>query len=49
MLAASIILFILWFLGVVGVYSVGWIIHLTLVFAVILLVLKISGTEETLS
>lgn len=35
------ILLILWLLGVVGVYSIGWFIHILLVVAVIMFLIRI--------
>ncbi len=35
------VLLILWLLGVVGVYSIGWFIHVLLVIAVIMFLIRI--------
>jgi asparagine N-glycosylation enzyme membrane subunit Stt3 len=35
------ILLILWLLGVVGVYSIGWFIHILLIAAIILFLVRI--------
>ncbi len=35
------ILFILWILGFAGVFSIGWFIHILLVIAVILVVVRL--------
>lgn len=37
----AILLLILWFLGVVGVYTVGWFVHILLVLAVILFLIRV--------
>jgi hypothetical protein len=37
----AIILLILWFLGVVGVYTIGWFIHILLVIAIIMFLVRI--------
>ena len=37
----AIILLILWLLGIVGVYSIGWFIHILLVAAIILILIRI--------
>ncbi len=37
----AIILLILWLLGIVGVYSIGWFIHILLVAAIILFLIRI--------
>ena len=40
------ILLILWFLGVIGVYSVGWFIHVLLVAAIIMFLIRIIQVEN---
>jgi asparagine N-glycosylation enzyme membrane subunit Stt3 len=35
------ILFILWLLGVVGFYTIGWFIHILLVIAIVLVLIRI--------
>ncbi len=37
----AIILLVLWLLGVVGVYTIGWFIHILLVVAVIMFLIRI--------
>lgn len=37
----AVILLVLWFLGIVGVYSIGWFIHLLLIAAVIMFLIRI--------
>lgn len=35
------VLLILWLLGVIGVYSIGWFIHVLLVIAIIMFLIRI--------
>jgi asparagine N-glycosylation enzyme membrane subunit Stt3 len=37
----AVILLILWLLGVLGVYSIGWFIHVLLVIAVVLFLIRV--------
>ena len=37
----AIILLVLWLLGIVGVYTIGWYIHILLVVAIILFLIRI--------
>lgn len=37
----AVILLILWLLGVIGVFSLGWIIHVLLIAAIILFLIRI--------
>lgn len=37
----GVILLILWLLGVIGVYSIGWFIHILLVIAIISFLIRI--------
>ncbi len=37
----AIILIVLWILGVVGVYTIGWFVHLLLVVAVVMFLIRI--------
>jgi hypothetical protein len=41
LITIGIILVILWLLGLVGVYTIGWYIHLLLVLAIILFLVRI--------
>ena len=41
LLTIAFILLILWVLGVVGVYSIGWFIHILLIAAIILFLVRI--------
>jgi hypothetical protein len=42
----AILLLILWFLGVVGTYTIGWFVHLLLVLAVIMILIRIIRGEN---
>lgn len=44
----AILLLILWFLGVVGVYTIGWFIHILLIIAIILFLIRIIRGENPL-
>jgi hypothetical protein len=37
----AIILLVLWFLGVIGAYTIGWVVHLLLVAAIIMFLIRI--------
>lgn len=41
LITIAFILLVLWVLGVVGVYSIGWFIHILLVAAIILFLVRI--------
>ncbi len=41
LITIAIILLILWILGVVGVYSIGWFIHILLVVAIVMFLIRI--------
>ena len=40
------ILLILWFLGVIGVYTIGWFVHILLVAAIIMFLIRIIQGEN---
>jgi hypothetical protein len=42
----AVILLVLWLLGVVGVYTIGWFIHLLLVAAIIMFLIRIIRGER---
>ncbi len=44
----ALVLLVLWFLGVVGVYTIGWFIHLLLVAAVVMFLVRIIQGENPL-
>ncbi|MEX0919288.1 MAG: lmo0937 family membrane protein [Parcubacteria group bacterium] len=37
----AVLLLILWILGVIGTYTIGWFVHLLLVMAIILFLIRI--------
>jgi hypothetical protein len=37
----AIILLVLWFLGVIGTYTIGWFVHLLLVAAIVMFLIRI--------
>jgi len=37
----AVILLVLWFLGVIGVYTIGWFVHILLVVAIIMFLIRI--------
>lgn len=41
LLTIAFILLVLWVLGIVGVYSIGWFVHILLVAAIILFLVRI--------
>lgn len=41
LLTIAALLIVLWLLGIIGVYTVGWFIHILLVIAVILVLVRI--------
>ncbi len=43
------ILLVLWFLGVIGVYTIGWFIHLLLVAAVIMFLIRVIQGRNPLT
>lgn len=42
----AVILLVLWLLGVVGVYTIGWFVHILLVVAVIMFLIRIIRGEN---
>lgn len=49
LIAIGIILLILWLLGVVGVYTIGWYIHILLVVAIIMFLVRIIQGRNPLA
>ena len=41
LLTIAFILLVLWVLGIIGVYSIGWFVHILLVAAIILFLVRI--------
>jgi hypothetical protein len=44
----AVILFVLWLLGVVGTYTIGGVVHLLLVIALVLFVLGLVSGRRTI-
>ena len=44
----AVILLVLWLLGVIGVYSIGWFVHLLLVVAIIMFLIRVIQGENPL-
>ncbi len=49
LIAIAVILLILWLLGVVGVFTIGWFIHILLVVAIILFLIRIIQGRNPLA
>ena len=47
LLTIAIVLLIAWLLGVVGAYTIGALVHLLLIAAIVLLVLSLAGRRRT--
>jgi hypothetical protein len=41
LITIAVILLVLWLLGVIGVFSIGWFIHILLIAAIILFLVRI--------
>ncbi|HYF10631.1 MAG TPA: lmo0937 family membrane protein [Candidatus Paceibacterota bacterium] len=48
LMTIAVLLLILWFLGVIGVYTVGWFIHLLLILAIIMFLVRVIQGENPL-
>lgn len=44
----AVVLLILWLLGVVGAYTIGWFVHILLVAAVVMILIRIIQGENPL-
>jgi len=44
----ALIFLVLWFLGMIGIYSIGWFIHILLVAAIIMFLIRIIQGENPL-
>ena len=44
----AVILLILWVLGVVGIFTIGWFIHILLIAAIILFLIRVIRGENPL-
>ena len=45
LVAIAAILLILWFLGIIGTYSIGWFVHILLVLAIIAILIRVIYGE----
>ena len=45
----AVILIVLWVLGIVGVYTIGWFVHILLVAAVILFLIRVIQGKNPLA
>lgn len=48
LITIGIILVVLWILGVVGVYTVGWFVHILLVVAIIMFLIRVIQGKNPL-
>ena len=48
LLTIAAILLVLWVLGIIGTYTIGWFIHLLLIVAVILVLIRVIRGENPL-
>ena len=44
----ALILFVLWVLGMVGTYTIGWFVHLLLVLAIVVVLIRVIKGEKLL-
>ena len=44
----ALIFLVLWFLGIIGIYSIGWFIHILLVAAIIMFLIRVIQGENPL-
>ncbi|MCX6715422.1 MAG: lmo0937 family membrane protein [Candidatus Taylorbacteria bacterium] len=49
LITIALVLIVLWLLGIVGVYTIGWFIHILLVVAVILFLVRIIQGKNPLA
>ncbi|MCE9643719.1 lmo0937 family membrane protein [Candidatus Parcubacteria bacterium] len=48
LITIAALLLILWFLGVIGTYSIGWFVHLLLVAAIVMFLIRVIQGENPL-
>lgn len=48
LLTIAVVLLVLWFLGVIGVYTIGWFIHVLLVVAIVMFLVRVIQGENPL-
>ncbi len=49
LITIAVILLVLWILGIVGAYTIGWFVHLLLVVAIILFLIRIIQGRNPIS
>ena len=49
LITLAVILLILWILGVIGVYTIGWFVHILLIAAIILFLIRIIQGRNPLA
>lgn len=49
LITIAVILIVLWLLGVIGVYTIGWFIHLLLVVAIIIFLIRVIQGRNPLA
>lgn len=49
LITIGVILLILWILGIVGVYTIGWFVHILLVAAIILFLIRVIQGRNPLA
>jgi hypothetical protein len=48
LITIGVVLLVLWLLGIIGVYTIGWFVHILLVAAIILFLIRIIQGENPL-
>jgi hypothetical protein len=48
LITIGIVLVVLWLLGVIGVYTIGWFVHILLVVAIIMFLIRIIQGKNPL-
>ena len=49
LITIAVILIVLWLLGVIGVYTIGWFIHILLVVAIIIFLIRVIQGRNPLA
>ncbi len=49
LITIAIVLLVLWLLGIVGVYTIGWFIHILLIIAIVLFLIRIIQGKNPLA
>ncbi len=48
LITIALILLVLWFLGIIGLYTIGWFIHVLLVVAIVLFLIRVIQGKNPL-